>query len=100
MDTSWAGSRTLSKKKYEEIAQALQAEHGKVVTDNVLSIIRNVMKFDPNMSTYTKQHASYIKEYRERKKEQGISIYVSSGLKKFREKQKLAKASEQENKTI
>ena len=91
--TKWAASRTLSKKKYEELVRALYEKHDKDVADSMLSIFREVFKFDPYMSTYTEENAKRIKEYRQRKKEEGISTYVSSGLKKFREKQKLAKST-------
>jgi hypothetical protein len=47
-----------------------------------------MIEFAPNASTYTPRHAAEIVKSRKKLQEQGISIYVSSGKKRFDEKKK------------
>lgn len=84
---------TLSKKRWETFKERLDA-----IVDNaeqkekIGQLLCEVLKFDPNETSYTEAQAKRIKEYRERRKQEGISVYVSSGNKTRYEKQKLLKA--------
>ena len=59
--------------------------------DKFLKELCEVLSFDPNKSSYSEAQKESIKNYRERKKLQGISTYVSSGNKKCYEKKKALK---------
>jgi mitochondrial fission protein ELM1 len=56
--------------------------------EQIMNGICNIFEFDPNASTYTPRHAAEIVKSRKKLQEQGISIYVSSGKKRFDEKKK------------
>lgn len=82
-DTQIKGSRTLSKKKYYEILEALQRRFSKEEVDDITNIIKDVLKFDPSVSLYDEKAKESIKSRRERLKAQGISTYTSSGAKAY-----------------
>ena len=85
------GSRTLSKKKYYELSNELTSRLGDAeLVTKVLNTIKEVLDFDPEVSTYDEVQAKKIKEYRQRKKEEGISTYITSGVKSayYKKKQK------------
>ena len=80
------GSRTLSKKKFYELQEALQQKYGDEQANDVLDVFKKVLKFDPNVSVYTENMKKCIMQRREKLKEQGIPPYVSSGAKAFYDK--------------
>lgn len=91
-DDIYKGSRTLSKKKYYELQEALHQTLGDEHANIALDTLKKILKFDPTVSVYTDTMKKGIMERRERLKKEGISTYVSSGAKSFYEKQK-AKAT-------
>lgn len=88
-----AATSTMSKKRYNDFATCLRNHIRDDETTNlILSDLRKIMNFDPNTSRYTPELAQKEKERRHKlRDEQGISTYISSGLKTFREKQKIFK---------
>jgi len=84
---------TLSKKRYAEIRDAYQELLEKEQVDKCMEILCEVLKFDPNGKTYTKERGAYLKAYRDKLKEEGISTYVSSGMKAAYHKRKELNAS-------
>ena len=81
--SEFKGSRTLSKKKYYEFQDKLKQTFGDDEVDTILSSLRDVLKFDPNVSVYSEKMKDAIYSRRERLKEAGISTYVSSGAKGY-----------------
>lgn len=78
---------TLTKIKYNQICDVLKENVSDVNAVELITMqIREILNFDPEAKAeykgYTKKHGEYIKAYRERKKQEGISTYVSSGRKK------------------
>ena len=80
----------LTKTRYEEICVQLN-DIDPEIKQKVLQKICEVLSFDPNKSSYSEAQKECIQKYRERKKLQGISTYVSSGNKKCYEKKKALK---------
>lgn len=88
-----SSASTLSKKRYEEFGKGLlEILDDQEKVESALKLLRDIMKFDPEACTYTPEQAKKIKAYREKKKEEGISVYVSSGCKASYEKKKMLKA--------
>lgn len=85
-----AAVSTLSKSRYKQISDMLADIYGNdEKLQQALTTICQIMKFDPEASRYTPELAQKEKERRHRlRDEHGISTYVSSGLKKHREKTK------------
>lgn len=81
-------NRMMSKKKFYEIEQNISTSLSKEQVNLVLETIKQVLNFDPEITSYDKDQAERIRKYRERKKNEGISTYVSSGAKAFYEKTK------------
>lgn len=76
------GISTLSKKKYFELAEAFHKElNDSNQTERLLTILKDVMNFDPDVSRYTPEVGRQIRDRIQRLKEQGVSTYVSSGRK-------------------
>lgn len=84
---------SLSKKRYAEIRDAYLELMDKEQVDKCMAIMCEVTKFDPNGKTYTKERAIYLRAYRDKLKEEGISTYVSSGMKAAYHKRKAASTS-------
>lgn len=82
------GSRTLSKKKYFEIVDELSKKYPNDDVEQITSIIKGVMRFDPTISLYDDKAKESIKLRRQRLKAEGISTYESSGAKSFYHKNK------------
>jgi hypothetical protein len=75
-------SATVSKKTYKVFCELLKSK----VTDvemltMVLDTFKEAFVFDPEKSSYDCHKAQQIKAYRGRKKAEGISTYISSGVK-------------------
>lgn len=68
-----------TKKKYYELVQ----QSAKYIPDELsqkefAEKIKEILNFDPCISTY---QAHNVKAYRERKKQEGVSTYITSGRK-------------------
>jgi hypothetical protein len=84
MDTiEYKSARTLSKKKYYELEKMLSKEYNIEDVEKILSLLKNVLHFDPNISNYTEVTKENIMKRREKLKAEGISTYISSGAKAF-----------------
>ena len=69
-----------SKTKYYEIEKQITT----IFPDQclqMLEILKNVLEFDPNISTYNANVKASIDKRRKKLKEEGISTYISSGFK-------------------
>ena len=73
----------LSKKRYAELVKELELQLDNSTVDKVLTIIKTVMKFDPEGNTY-----DVLKERIEKSKEEGISSYIALKQKEYYEKHK------------
>ncbi len=77
----------MSKTRFAQIERAVkECINNEDVSQQLIDKIKDIMKFDPEMKrpshgTYDDKKYNQIKEYRERKKTEGISTYVSSGRK-------------------
>ena len=87
-ETDMKGSRTMSKKKYYEIVDALSKIYTENEVERITGVIREVMRFDPTVTLYDEKAKESIKARRERLKSQGISTYESSGAKAYYHKNK------------
>jgi hypothetical protein len=77
------GTRTLSKKKYYELEEQLKNDFNEEQVETIMSKLRAVLHFDPNISVYTEKMKDSIYRRREMLKEAGVSTYVSSGTKAY-----------------
>lgn len=94
--TKRVGYGTLTKQKYQELCQVLESTvNNKECIQQLLLALKQVLDFDPDASTYTKEQAERIKAYRNKKKEEGVSTYVSSGAKSAYHKRKVLSAQVQ-----
>ena len=85
MATIVLGSSHMTKKRFYEIQRRFQDVNvtNEAMINQFLQIIKDVLSFDPNVSTYTPELGKKTKEYRNRlRSEQGISTYITSGRKK------------------
>lgn len=89
MAEGYKASVTISKSKYGELEKRFKETYDEQLADSVLDLFKEVLKFDPSLNTYDKGQAKKIKEYRDKKKAEGISTYVSSGMKRHYEKRKM-----------
>lgn len=91
------GNSTMSKKKYYELCAMLDnLIQDKQQIETMLGALRTVLEFDPDVNTYNSQQAEKIKEYRKKKKDEGISTYISSGSKTTYYRQKALKQVSEE----
>ena len=87
--TEYAGSRKVSKKAYSELEMAYLTEFGKDTAAKILNILKETLKLDPSLSTYTKEQGQKLIEKRKKiSKETGISQYVLCGHDKLYKKKK------------
>lgn len=79
-----AAVSSMSKKRYQEIADKLANIIGdQDKLEEAMASIREIMKFDPDKSSYTPEHGQKVLSRRHKlRDEQGISTYISSGRKK------------------
>ncbi len=88
------GTGVISKKRYLEIKNRIETELSYVdnaVITKLLQDICNILSFDPNQSTYTKERGQKaIQRRKERSKELGVSTYILGGGKAVYEKKKQA----------
>ena len=57
-----------SKKKYNEIEQAISAKLDRELVETVMATVRDVMNFDPNQSTYNARVRAQTYQYRKSKR--------------------------------
>lgn len=85
--TTVKGCATFSKSKYFQLEQELCNLLDTSTVNTVLSVLRRVLNFDPNASTYNKEHgAKLMAKRRQQAAEQGVSLYVIAGVKKSYER--------------
>lgn len=74
---------TLSKVRYAKIGMIVQEEMGTGVSERVMQIIKDVMRFDPEGSQYDSERRDKIREWRQRRAtELGVTVSaVARGLK-------------------
>lgn len=81
------GASMLSKKRFQQINTMLHdVIQDQELVERVLTSIKEIMQFDPDVSQYrgyTKDRGDATKAYRQRKKELGMTTYVTSGRKKM-----------------
>lgn len=85
-------ARTMSKKKYHEIVNRLNDECiNKDDVNRFLNILKEVLSFDPDMPSYTKEIGQKIKANRNKlAQERGVTIYELSGSKACKERKRAA----------
>lgn len=85
----YKGSRTLSKKKYFEILDALSKCYRDEDISKISGVIKEVMRFDPTVVDYTPERGRKITENRKKRAEElGVSTYITSGAKQYYERRK------------
>jgi hypothetical protein len=77
------GNSMMTKKRYYEIERRLQEILEEEKVGEVISILKEVMRFDPGCSTYDK-----VKEKLEKKKAEGISTYEALNQRAYYTKNK------------
>lgn len=83
-------SKYIRKTSYYQFAEEVsKLDNG----EDVIRLFQSIFDFDPSKpitdKKYSPKVAEYIKSYRQRKKDEGISTYVSSGVKSAYHKKKL-----------
>jgi hypothetical protein len=92
METDKFATSTLSKKRYEDIKHALEDMFGERA-EEALAKIREIMKFSPEQSTYTKEKGKAKMEARKKRAEElGLSLYEYGGMKASYERKKALSA--------
>ena len=82
-------TRVITRKRLNEIKELLQDKvRDDVNVDEILSEIAKIFNYDPTLSAYDEKRNEIMKAYRNRKKEEGISTYVTSGGKAAYERKK------------
>lgn len=69
-----------SKKRYNDFMLFITSKYGIQAATEISTKIQEIFLFDPNAAT-TEARRSSCQKYLAKKKEQGISTYVSSGRK-------------------
>lgn len=62
------GKCIMSKTKYHEIKEAFSREFDESHVSKLMSILQEVMQFDPTLSTYDEKQAMHIRNYRQRQR--------------------------------
>ena len=89
------GSSTLSKKRFQKLKSEFAKEFDDGQVDKILNIIKDVMSFDPDVSTYTKEKGQKtIQWVKDKNKETGLSFDVLSGKAKQYAKKKQQREAE------
>ena len=73
------GQGTMTKKRYQEIINFIKNRYGEDEAEVVAKKIQEVLNFNPNVSRYNEKVRIQGREYRDRKKQEGVSTSVSSG---------------------
>ena len=79
---------TLTKKRYWEIIAFMKDEYGEEVGEVLAQKMQEVMNFSPDVCRYNEKMKEKNKAWRDRKKAEGISTYVSGGAKGYYHRKK------------
>ena len=80
----------MSKKRYNELETSLKTIYGAEKLEVAMKAVRDIMKFDPEASTYTKERGKKSMECQRKSAEKkGQSLYYANGGKKCYEKKKM-----------
>lgn len=86
------GITTLTKIKYHNFEEKLKSQgYVDEALNKILKDFCETMNFDPTKKTITPEQLKKKQEKRDALKKEGISTWISSGMKKSYEKKKLAK---------
>ncbi len=58
----------MSKKRYQELVDKYTEEYSKEEADNIMRILREVLNYSPDHSTYNENTHEYIRRYRNKLK--------------------------------
>jgi len=73
---------TLNKTRYAELEEALSKRFDKETTQGMLATLKDVLGFDPSISTYNKQKGTQFVQWRkQRAQELGISVWQYNNKK-------------------
>lgn len=87
-----AGLTSLTKLKYNKFVDYLKEEiTDEAQREKILTKFCEFMNFDPTMKSNTPEQLKKQQEKRDALKKEGITTWISSGMKKSYEKKKLAK---------
>ena len=79
--------KQLNKTRNEQIKQVLMSTlEDREQIQKILDALHAIFSFDPNANTYNPKAYDYIKRYRQKKLDEGVSMYESSGKKAWYEK--------------
>jgi hypothetical protein len=82
---------TLSKARYAEISERVEARLGREGRREVERIIKEVMRFDPGATQYNSARKEKVREWRRAKaSREGTSTYVATGADKAYARRKVA----------
>lgn len=70
-------SVTISKKRYAELARALEQAHGPELAESMLGTLKEVLNFDPDASAYTARAQESIRTWRAKKAEEAKATGTS-----------------------
>ena len=87
------GKALMSKKRFYELQESLNNEYSPQDVSKILDMVCKTLNFDPTANTYTATQGEHTRAYRNKKKEEGISTYITSGRKAYVEKQKALKGN-------
>jgi hypothetical protein len=84
--------KRLTKKGYTEFEERLHGKYDDEETRDILKMFCDTFKFDPNISTYTKEMGKKMYQRRKQKSEEtGVPLGVLSGQKAFNDRKKVSK---------
>lgn len=84
-------TRVITRKRLDEIGELLKTHlKSEDELEGVLKGIASIFNFDPTKSTYDENRRRVTQEYRDRKKAEGITTYITSGGKVAYQKRKNA----------
>lgn len=58
----------MSKKRYQELAQKYSEVYSKDQAENIMRILREVLNYSPDHSTYSETTLEYVRRYRKKLK--------------------------------
>lgn len=89
---TYKGAVRLSKVKYQELEKMFKEELTEDNFDRIMKRFRDILKFDPNCSTYNPADLQKYKDYRVKKAEElGTSTYKALKLDVYYQKRKQKK---------
>ena len=73
MEKQAKGVSTLSKKRYYDLENTLRSDFDDAGVDKIMSNVREILNFDPKMSTYNENIRNIINKSRHKSKKHTIS---------------------------